>query len=225
MISCHKEATLYDEYFWIDPSSQENGMLSVSFRTLSTALFSCLLLGQASSVARANPGWVDPPGSGGDIAAAEPSASPRAPRLPAEGEQVSDQSNLRAQDAQALAMDYLDLWSGSNRMTLAAASSFYGPVVMFHGRERTLGSVLAEKRRFTERWPQRTYRYRPGTTMVACESDGTRCTVWAIFDFSATSSGEGRRSQGIGEHELVVSLSGGRPVIVAETSRVLQRGR
>jgi hypothetical protein len=84
--------------------------------------------------------------------------------------------------------------------------------------------VLAEKRRFAARWPQRNYRYRPETTMVACESDGSRCTVWAIFDFSAGNSDQDRRSHGIGEHELVVSLSGGRPVIVAETSRVLQRG-
>ena len=59
--------------------------------------------------------------------------------------------------------------------------------------------------------------------MVACESDGSLCTVWAIFDFSAASSDLDRRSHGIGEHEIVVSLSGGRPVIVAETSRVLQR--
>jgi hypothetical protein len=199
-------------------------MLSVSFRALRTALLSCLLLWQAASVARANPDWVDPPTDLRDIAAAEPSGSPKSPRPPAEGEEASDHSNLRAQDAQALAVDYLDLWSGPNHLSLAAASSFYGPVVMFHGRERTLGSVLAEKRRFTERWPERSYRYRPGTTMVACESDGARCTVWAIFDFSATSAGEGRRSQGIGEHELVVGLSGGRPVIVAETSRVLQRG-
>jgi hypothetical protein len=196
--------------------------LSVSFRALRTAFLSCLLLWQATGVARANPDWVDPPADLRDIAAAEPSGSPRSPRPPAEGEQASDQSNLRAQDAQALAVDYLDLWSGPNNLTLAAASSFYGPTVMFHGRERTLGSVLAEKRRFTERWPERSYRYRPGTTMVACESEGARCTVWAIFDFSATSAG--RRSQGIGEHELVVGLSGGRPVIVAETSRVLQRG-
>jgi hypothetical protein len=84
--------------------------------------------------------------------------------------------------------------------------------------------VLAEKRRFAARWPQRTYRYRPETTMVACESGGARCTVWAIFDFSAASSDQDRHSLGIGEHELVVSLSSGRPVIVSETSRVLHRG-
>ena len=199
-------------------------MWSVPLRASSTALLSCLLLWQVSTVAQAEPAWVDPPSDLADISTAEPSASPEPARPPVEEVWASDQSTLRAQDAQALAVDYLDLWSAPNQLTLAAASSFYGPTVMFHGRERTLSSVLTEKRRFTERWPQRSYRYRPETTMVACESDGSRCTVWAIFDFSAAGSGQGRRSRGIGEHELVVSLSGGKPVIVAETSRVLQRG-
>ena len=199
-------------------------MWSAPLRASSTALLSCLLLWQVSTVAQAEPAWVDPPSDLADISTAEPSASPASARPPVEEAWSSDQSTLRAQDAQALAVDYLDLWSAPNQLTLAAASSFYGPTVMFHGRERTLSSVLTEKRRFTERWPQRSYRYRPETTMVACESDGSRCTVWAIFDFSAAGSGQGRRSRGIGEHELVVSLSGGKPVIVAETSRVLQRG-
>jgi hypothetical protein len=176
-----------------------------------------LLFWQASLLAQAQPAWVDPPNNLTDIAETEPAAS-------LESAQWADQATLRAQDAQNLAANYLNLWSAPNRLTLAVASSFYGPTVLFHGQERTIGSVLAEKRRFAARWPQRNYRYRPETTMVACESDGSRCTVWAIFDFSAGNSDQDRRSHGIGEHELVVSLSGGRPVIVAETSRVLQRG-
>src|ERR671910_1334439 len=199
-------------------------MLSVSLCASRTALISCLLLWGPAAVAQTNPAWVDPVVRPGDIAAPKLAAPPEAAWPPAQGAWESDSNTLSAQDAQALAVDYLDLWSAPNQLTLAAASSFYGPTVMFHGHERTLSSVLTEKRRFTERWPQRSYRYRPETTMVACESDGSRCTVWAIFDFSAAGSGQGRRSRGIGEHELVVSLSGGKPVIVAETSRVLHRG-
>jgi hypothetical protein len=174
-------------------------MLSVSLRVSRTALISCLLLWGPYATAQANPAWIDPPTR-------------------------PDNTATPAQAAHALAVDYLDFWSAPNPLTLAAASSFYGSTVTFHGRERTIGSVLAEKRRFVERWPQRTYRYRPETTMVACESDGALCTVWAIFDFSAADSGQGRRSLGIGEHELVVNLSNGKPAIVSETSRVLHRG-
>jgi hypothetical protein len=199
-------------------------MLSVSRRVLRTAFISCPLLWGPSTVAQVNPAWVDPVVRPSDVADPKPAAPLESARPPSRGAWESDQSTLRAQAAQALGVDYLDLWSAPNRLALAAASSFYGSTVTFHGRERTVGSVLAEKRRFVKRWPQRTYHYRPETTMVACESDGARCTVWAIFDFSAADPGQGRRSHGIGEHELVVSLSGGRPVIVSETSRVLHRG-
>ena len=199
-------------------------MVSVSLRASRTALLCCLLVWQASCLAQAQPAWVDPPDNPADIAETEPAAPPKSAHGADQDARMSDQATLRAQDAQNLAVNYLNLWSSPNRLALAAAPSFYGPTVLFHGRERTLDSVLAEKRRFMERWPQRSYQYRPETTMVACESDGSLCTVWAIFDFSAASSDLGRRSDGIGEHEIVVSLSGGRPVIMAETSRVLQRG-
>jgi hypothetical protein len=198
-------------------------MVPVSLRAARTAVIFCMLLWGPAAVAQVNPAWINPPTRPGDIAAPEP-APPGSALLATQDVWKSDRNTLRAQAAQALAVDYLDLWSAPNRLTLAAVSSFYGSAVTFHGRERTVGSVLAEKRRFAERWPERTYQYRPETTMVACERDGARCTVWAVFDFSAASSSRGQRSLGIGEHELVVSLSSGRPVIVSETSRVLQHG-
>jgi hypothetical protein len=129
------------------------------------------------------------------------------------------------QAARDLAYAYLSRWSAPTRLALASAPSFYGPTVRFHGRTRTLRSVLAEKRRFAERWPERSYRYRPETTRVACERGRSRCMVWSIFEFSAAHPRQGRRSVGIGEHELVISFAGGRPVIAAENSRVLHRGR
>jgi len=199
-------------------------MAPVFLRASRTALISCLLLWGPAAVAQANPAWVDPPIHPGDIAAPELAAPPEAARPPVQAAWESDRNTLSAQAAQALAVDYLDLWSSPNRLALATASSFYGSTVTFHGRERTISSVLAEKRRFAERWPRRTYQYRPETTTVACERDRARCTVWAVFDFSAARSGRGQRSLGIGEHELVVSLSSGRPVIVSETSRVLHHG-
>jgi hypothetical protein len=95
---------------------------------------------------------------------------------------------------------------------------------MFHGRRRSIDSVMAEKRAFAERWPDRDYRYRTGTTQVACESDRSRCTVWSLFDFSASNARANQRSRGMGMHELVVSFAAARPIITSENSRVLRRG-
>lgn len=134
-------------------------------------------------------------------------------------------TSRREQAARDLAFSYLKLWSAPKQVTLATVSSFYAPVVVFHGQRRTIASVVAEKRRFAERWPNRTYRHRPETTQVACEDGGARCTVLSSFDYTAASTQNDRRSLGIGEHELVVSFTRGRPFIVSENSRVIIRGR
>jgi hypothetical protein len=194
-----------------------------SFRELRIALISWSLFSGAAIFAQADPAWAGPPSGLEDIAP-EPGASLQESRR-TQTKSGRDRLTPSEQAARDLALTYLAHWSAPNRVTLASASSFYGPTVTFHGRTRTLGSVLAEKRRVAERWPDRTYHYRPETTQVSCEPGGARCTVWSIFDFSATNSREGRHSLGLGEHELIVNFSSGRPVIASETSRVVYRGR
>jgi hypothetical protein len=185
----------------------------------------------------ASPSTVQPQSSGpaetGDTlvssaerkAFAEPeSAAPRQFASPQRTAGMIYRLTSRERAARDLAFAYLDHWSGTNVLTLASASAFYAPNVLFHGERRSLASVMAEKRRFAERWPDRSYSYRPETTQVACEAQRAMCTVWSIFDFSAANPGNGRRSRGIGDHELVVSFSSDKPVIVSESSRVLRRG-
>jgi hypothetical protein len=193
--------------------------MSGSLRGTRLALISCLILSGPPALAQASPVWVDPPSGSDDPAAPGPAAPLRFAQPPLQTASVS-----REQAARDLAYAYLALWSAPNRVTLASASSFYGPTVTFHGTTRTIGSVLAEKRRFAERWPDRNYRHRPETTQVACEGDGDRCTVRSSFDFDAGNPRQRQRALGIGEHELVVSFASGTPVIESENSRVIRRG-
>ena len=129
----------------------------------------------------------------------------------------------RPQAARELAMSYLDVWSAPNRVALAGTSRFYGSGAVFHGRTMSARALFEEKRRFVERWPVRQYRYRPGTMSVTCDPQGTLCTVRSVFDFTASNARLGRRSQGVGRHELLVGFQGDRPVITAENSGVLER--
>ena len=198
-------------------------MSSTSPRPFGMTLISMCLLWSATSGAQANSIWGEPPKPLEDVVVAEAAAPLRSGQAPASAEWASLHQLTRAQVAQDFAAHYLDLWSAPNRVALASASSLYAPTVTFHGRLRSRGSVLAEKRQFVQRWPDRTYRYRPGTTQVTCEGSGTRCTVRSIFDYTAANGARGRRSRGSGDHELVVSFAGGRPVIAAENSRVLRR--
>ncbi|NGM35660.1 hypothetical protein G4G93_17320 [Methylobacterium sp. DB0501] len=128
-----------------------------------------------------------------------------------------------AQASQRLARDYLASISGPNGAALAAAPGFYGDQVVFHGRTMTVSSLMSEKRRFVQRWPERRYRPRPDSLRTACNAGLAVCRVQATVDFSAFSPDRRARSQGTVDLELTVSLAGSRPVIIAETSRVVSR--
>jgi hypothetical protein len=133
---------------------------------------------------------------------------------------------VRKNAARDLLIDYLDLWSAPNPLTLAASTEFYAPSVIFHGRAMSARALLEEKRRFVQRWPERRYRARPETVGVACGPEGETCTVRSVFDFTAVDPDRGRRSQGVATLELVVAFGPDeRPVIMAEDSLVHGRGR
>jgi hypothetical protein len=127
-----------------------------------------------------------------------------------------------AGSAQRLSDAYLDSVSSPGDGIAAAAPRFYAPQVRFHGRMMSLAALMAEKRRFARRWPER--RYEPqGDPRVSCNAATATCLVRTIHEFTAESPGRGARSQGVGELVLTVSFASGRPVIVEETSRVLRR--
>jgi len=124
--------------------------------------------------------------------------------------------------AQGLAADYFDAVSAPGPAIVASAPRFYGDQVRFHGRTVSLRAVMAEKRDFARRWPER--RYEPRGMRTFCNGALATCVVRAEVAFRAASPSRGAVSEGIAEVVLEVSLAGPRPVIVSETSRVLHRG-
>lgn len=154
-----------------------------------------------------------------------PTARIGRPRRPSDAAATDDgptrpASGGRAQAARTLAADYLASVSAPGGAMVGAAPRFYGARVRFYGRATTLAALIAQKRSFVRRWPDR--RYEARTIRTACDGEG--CTVRAIVDFRAASPGRGAVSRGAAELVLVVTFSGSRPVIVAETGRVLRRG-
>ncbi|MDP4006021.1 hypothetical protein [Methylobacterium sp. NEAU K] len=132
---------------------------------------------------------------------------------------VATPSAERAAAARALAASYLATVSGSGDTMVGATPRFYGTRVRFYGRPVTQAGLLAEKRSFVQRWPER--RYEPRAIRTACDSE--TCTIHTIVDFRTASPDRGTVSTGAAELILEVSFSGARPVIVGETGRVLRR--
>ena len=138
---------------------------------------------------------------------------------------VADDSRFPewASQAQRLTLDYLDNVSAPNAESLAGAQNFYASHVRRFGKIETRASVLADKRRFAQRWPERRYAAQPGALRTSCNAATRTCIVRATFDYQAQNPARGTRSQGIGELVLEISFSDGRPLIVAESGRVLRR--
>jgi hypothetical protein len=78
---------------------------------------------------------------------------------------------------------------------------------------------MGEKRRFVQRWPERSYRYRPDTMAVSCDPYGRSCVVQSLFNFTASNPARHLHSRGVGRHELVIGFSDERPAILAERAR------
>ncbi|MCJ2129504.1 hypothetical protein [Methylobacterium sp. E-045] len=128
-----------------------------------------------------------------------------------------------ARKAQRLNEDYLDAVSEPGDGMVAAAPRFYAESVRFHGRTLSLAALMAEKRRFVRRWPDRRYVVQDGSPRTACSVGTSSCIVRSTFDFRAANPRNGARSQGVAELTLEISFAGPRPVIVSESSRVLRR--
>jgi hypothetical protein len=138
---------------------------------------------------------------------------------PAAGAAPAAASSERAAAARELTARYLATVSGPDDTMVGAASSFYGTRVRFYGRPITTAGLVAEKRSFVQRWPER--RYAPRAIRSACDTQ--TCTIRTIVDFRTANPGRGAVSSGEAELVLEVGFAGTRPYIIGETGRVLRR--
>ena len=125
----------------------------------------------------------------------------------------------RVAAARALTASYLATVSGPDDTMVAAATRYYASRVRFYGRPVTTAGLVAEKRSFVQRWPER--RYEPRAMRAACDAE--TCTIRTLVDFRTANPGRGAVSSGEAELILEVGFAGTRPYILGETGRVLRR--
>ena len=125
----------------------------------------------------------------------------------------------RVAAARALTASYLATVSGSDDTMVGAATRYYASRVRFYGRPVTTAGLVAEKRSFVQRWPER--RYEPRAMRAACDAE--TCTIRTLVEFRTANPGRGAVSIGEAELILEVGFAGARPYILGETGRVLRR--
>jgi hypothetical protein len=164
------------------------------------------------------------------VAPVRPAAPPRQASAPAPRALEQKPQNGTAGRApkeaasRALAESYLDSWSADGH-DAADVRRLYGHRVNFFGRSVDQQELLAQKRRFAQRWPVRNYRHRPGSLDVRCDDAGKHCRVQSILDYDAANPERGARARGSMQFELGLDVSGERPVVTSENTRRLSPTR
>src|SRR5262245_5375331 len=85
-------------------------------------------------------------------------------------------------------------WSSPNAQALRVMKGAYEDPVTYYGKVISREAVLDDKRRFAERWPQRSYTIRRRTLIVKCGDDYlsftvTGTNVWDVDDSAMGSIG------------------------------------
>lgn len=112
-------------------------------------------------------------------------------------------------------------WSLPNEQALARLPYYYAPSVTFYGDAFTLDEVMAEKRKFAERWSVRSYIIEPSSFRVACSQDS--CIVDATISWSASSPERGANASGISTWSVTLMPIDGQLRITGETGKTLKR--
>jgi hypothetical protein len=89
---------------------------------------------------------------------------------------------------------------------IAFASNAYAGDVRFYGKQKSLDEILDDKAKFFERWPNRNYRLRPESVIIACSGDV--CRVSGEFDWYVSSPQRAKSLNGTASFFYSLSMNG-----------------
>jgi hypothetical protein len=154
-----------------------------------------------------------------DVALLPPpdAAPPPDPSAPASQEQPQTRLSGRVT---GLVLALAARWSEPNPETLRALDEVYVDKVFYHGKITPRQAVLLDKRRFAERWPQRSYKIRPHSVTASCNAASEVCRVQGIMDRELANPVTNTKSRDIASFDYSITRSGEGLKIAAETSSV-----
>lgn len=115
--------------------------------------------------------------------------------------------------------------ANENKDAIEYLSETYADVVNYYGKRVSKATIIAEKRRFVERWPERNYQPRWVDTKINCRAKSKECTIEGVADFEANNSPRGRSASGTFRYSMEIKFIDDRTRIVAESSEVIERAK
>jgi hypothetical protein len=124
-----------------------------------------------------------------------------------------------AADAKSFVSALTSKWSDTNAAALGGLAALYAAQVDYFGKRLSRDRVLANKRRFFERWPERTYKIQ--SSYEQCSA--SECLVEGYVQWETRSPARKARASGLADFRFVLMPSGPAFVIRAEGGNVIQR--
>jgi hypothetical protein len=115
--------------------------------------------------------------------------------------------------------------ANENAEAIKYLSETYADSVEYYGKRVSKSKVIAEKRRFVERWPDRNYRPRWQDAKITCEPASRQCAIEGIADFEAKSVTRGRKESGTFRYSMRILFVESDTRIVAANSEVIARSK
>lgn len=98
----------------------------------------------------------------------------------------------------------------------------YAALIDYYGKVVNRNTVMQEKTRFVQRWPQRDYRLRQNSIAVACKNETEKlCMVSGLVDFECRSSERHATSTGVARFDAAILFEEDSPRIIGESSKVV----
>jgi hypothetical protein len=142
----------------------------------------------------------------------------------AQGARVPDDYRIfRSEDlptrAKAFVSELATRWSGTSADALSGLKAKYGAEVDYFGKRISRDRVLADKRRFVERWPERSYKIK--SSYEQCNA--FECVVDGYMEWETRNPARKAMASGEATFRYVLKLSGHAFVIRAEGGNIIQR--
>jgi hypothetical protein len=142
------------------------------------------------------------------------------PTTTASGASPDQPQTSLAGRATSLVLALAARWSAPNAEMLGALDELYSDKVFYHGKLAPRQAVVLEKRRFAERWPQRSYKIRPHSITASCNAASEMCRVQGIMERELSNPATSTKSHDVASFDYSIARVGEVLKIAAETSTV-----
>jgi len=138
--------------------------------------------------------------------------------------QPKSERGMTAEGARQWLENYVRIWSSDSAVNIATVAKYYAPVVNYYGKRMNRMQVLADKRRYINTYPGRTYNIVEGTVAVGCNSARTMCTTSGVMRIQLVDRA-GIPSTRTARLQLLISAAGGGQIVRESASRLRHASR